>query len=118
MHVSIHSVTNELILTSISSLGDDIESGLLSTAELCVGIFAACIPTYRPLFEYTFGGCFGRSTKFSYPSRLASGSKYGRGQTDQIDITFPSSRGTESNKNWLQVTDDDEQRFVLPPHVP
>ncbi|KAL6714744.1 hypothetical protein ACLMJK_008169 [Lecanora helva] len=33
---------------------DDILSGFISTVELCVGIIAACVPTYKPLFKRLF----------------------------------------------------------------
>ncbi|KAF2470544.1 uncharacterized protein BDR25DRAFT_314715 [Lindgomyces ingoldianus] len=35
---------------------DSIPSGITSTFELCVGIFAASFPTYRPLYKWLFPG--------------------------------------------------------------
>ena len=33
-------------------LGDDMPGGFCSTVEVCVGILAACIATWRPLFNH------------------------------------------------------------------
>ena len=38
----------------LSMLGDDVNVGIVSGVELCIGIIAACIPTYRPLFNKFF----------------------------------------------------------------
>ena len=39
-------VANDYVLT-----GDNMPGGFCSTVELCVGILAACIATWRPLFN-------------------------------------------------------------------
>ena len=39
-------------MTNNVLLGDDMPGGFCSTVELCVGILAACIATWRPLFNH------------------------------------------------------------------
>ena len=41
---------------SLQSIGSDVDPGVWSAAEVCVGIVGACLPTLRPLFSPRY--CF------------------------------------------------------------
>lgn len=49
--------------------GTDVNAGYLTQLELSVGILAACIATYRPLFDRLFHGCTTRTMKHGSSSR-------------------------------------------------
>ena len=49
-------------------LGDDVPAAEISTVECCVGIISACLPTYRPLLNWSrHGHVSARSV--NWPSR-------------------------------------------------
>ena len=56
--------TNYISRMANNFLGDDMPGGFCSTVELCVGILAACIATWRPLFNHIAN----RSTKLKIGS--------------------------------------------------
>jgi hypothetical protein len=77
-------------LSLTESTGDSIPSGITSTFELSVGIFAASFPTYRPLYRILFKSKNGETT--------APTGGYGSGQS------FP--------RKWNKVQDRDSRRIL------
>lgn len=73
--------------------GDDIPTGVLSTVEICVGIIAVCIATWRPLFNRLLR----RSTVPIDTSRNLAGKPRGD-QVSQIELTTQMSSGSEDQQ--------------------
>ena len=93
---------------------------MITTIELMIGIFAACVPTYHPLFKYWVGQCRSLATKgssrgpkpaSSLHSMAMSGSKNPKNQLDSIEMTDKSANivGTGNRgSRWLEIGDDEE----------
>lgn len=90
----------------------DIVPGMISTAELCVGIFAACIPTYVPLLRKVAEQRSLASRLIESKSRRTGGSS----RTQTVKTGFSSTNhGTEmwskakEDRSWVSVGEDDDR---------
>lgn len=104
----------------------------LSTVELGVGIFSACLPAYRPLFnlcfhgEVTHSGAKGRSKAYIKSSserraiRMAdirrgwygNGEALGSGDEEQIHTAFVTAPNAQGDKNFRQHSESDNRILV------
>ena len=115
-------------LTRVVS-GDNIPAGLLSTAELMVGILAASMPTYRPLWRHlrhdeNHGSTDASNSGYGYRfenSKNTVNITGGRGSvplsgvginvTNQVEMSVHPNHRDE----WMRVsdeTDDDQHRLT------
>lgn len=88
------------------STGEDIPSGVLSTVEICVGIIAVCIATWRPLFNRLLR----RSTMPIDTSRKIAGKPRGD-QVSQIELASQISIGSEDQQRLYTRMPDQEPPF-------
>lgn len=104
-----------VLLTSATITGALIKPGKISTIELMVAIFAACIPTYHPLVRrYTSGSAQRqhKSTPRAIDSDRSEG-RYTKEQFREIELVDKSSgiRAIgEERSHWVQI--EDEERLV------
>ncbi|MCJ1237517.1 hypothetical protein MMC14_005503 [Varicellaria rhodocarpa] len=76
----------QIVGSSVDPSWNDVNGGILSTAELCVRIAAACIPTYRPLFNRLIHGSAiqsGRQADLEYLRHISAAGREGE-QTKRI----------------------------------
>ena len=106
--------TNYISRIANNLLGDDMPGGFCSTVELCVGILAACIATWRPLFNHIAN----RSTKL----KIGSGNSNSkitplgitpRNQPEQIRMSVKSNGVLSRTRD----SDDKERLYTQMPEA-
>ncbi|KAL8832830.1 MAG: hypothetical protein Q9191_000014 [Dirinaria sp. TL-2023a] len=72
--VSIYRIPQVTKMSRVDAPWSDVDTCVWSMVEVCVGIVGACLPTYRPLFEYLWGEDvrpfrhLGRRNNISWPT--------------------------------------------------
>ncbi|KAF1995584.1 hypothetical protein P154DRAFT_445049 [Amniculicola lignicola CBS 123094] len=89
---------------------DSIPSGIASTFELSVGIFAASFPTYRPLYRWFSKGTFDDTTARS-GSWGSRGPSIGRFHAQRPDPNY--SIKLTSTRSEAGLRDTDEERLYV-----
>jgi hypothetical protein len=109
-----------------------VPTAIVSVVEITVGMLAASIPTYCPLYEHVFGGGIWSKSKHtrtcSYKETLHMG-LYGEGMQNDVNVTSPGThvgsdhgginvtnhielvRHTNKSGNWVRVMDEDEEEL-------
>lgn len=84
-----------ILVALLKSTGDYIDSAIWTTAEPCMGVISACIPSVRPLF----------SLRMSGPTKGLEVSKLRR------DSALNRSRGSSRMAWRIRADHDEEERF-------